>query len=104
MNLVINKNQPTMIPQTKIDQAAKISNDGAAGAMLLFLNAAFNDGVRFAESEMGQIVAEYGVWIETKNKYIYRIKEANWRTFNKKEKPLTPNEHFELFLQERNTK
>ncbi len=43
-----------MIDQTKIDQAAKKSNDGAAGAMLLFLNAAFNAGVRFAESEMGQ--------------------------------------------------
>jgi len=62
----------------------------------------FESGVRFAESEMGKIAIEYGIWIETKNRHLYRIKEGNWRTFNKKEKPITPKEHFELFLQERN--
>jgi len=43
-----------MIPQTKIEQAAKESNNGVAEVMSQFLNAAFEDGVRFAESEMGQ--------------------------------------------------
>jgi len=99
-----------MIDQKKIEQAAKEygykSADQAINITLSDLRdyaaTDFTAGVRFAESEMGQIAIEYGIWIETKNRHLYRIKEGNWRTFNKKENPITPKEHFEIFLQERN--
>ena len=99
-----------MIPKEKIEQAAKKYGDKAADQAVditlsdlkEYAATDFTAGVRFAEAEMKQIAVEYGVWIETKSRYLYKIKEGEWRTFNKKENPLTPKEHFELFLQERN--
>ena len=62
----------------------------------------FRAGVSFAETELQNIAAEYGVWIETENKYTFRYRENLWKSFHKADKPLTAKEHFELFLKERN--
>jgi len=88
-----------MIPQTKIEQAAKESNNGVAEVMSQFLNAAFEDGVRFAESEMGQIAQEFAEWC-AKNDWHYNKSENYWcKVFHT---DYTTPDLFAKFMAERN--
>jgi len=67
-----------MIPQKKIDQAAKDVNFETRLPSITAFNTAFTAGVRFAESEMGQIAQEFAEWC-AKNAYSsYESNQINW--------------------------
>jgi len=51
-----------MIPQKKIEQAAKEINPYTPGLHRTAFNEGFTAGVRFAESEIGQIAQEFAEW------------------------------------------
>jgi len=90
-----------MIPQTKIEQAAKESNNGVAEVMSQFLNAAFEDGVRFAESEIGQIAQEFAEWC-SKNEWKHDEVMNKW--FNMESMSFgwyTTSDLFAKFMEER---
>jgi hypothetical protein len=53
-----------MIDQKKIEQAAKEINPYTPGLHRTAFNEGFTAGVRFDESEIGQIAQEFALWVE----------------------------------------